>query len=939
MRSRAGLPQGGASHYRRLRTQVDSSQLGGTRIVILRVVARPGERIGNYKILDTLGAGGMGEVYRAHDSRLGRDVALKVLQEDARFDAERRSRFEREARAAAGLSHPNIVSVFDIGEHEGCLYIVSELIAGETLRSIVRAGPLPARKLLDIAVQIADGLSAAHAAGITHRDLKPENIMLTPERRAKILDFGIALVTASGDSVSEETRTIATDPGKVVGTISYMSPEQARGMVVDCRSDQFSFGLILYELAGGKHAFARETSMETVTAILREEPAPPPASVPAPLRWIIERCLAKDAGDRYDSTRDLHRDLKDVRDHLSEAYTSGMFAAVPETAARPAPRLRAVVAGLAGALVLAVAVLGLVLWKWSKTGDLTRSTFRSVALGHILGSPLWSPDGRAIAFSETEPGGRPQIWIRYLASAVPVRFTNVPEGAILGGWSPDSLSIYYSVYRDPPPLLKASVAGGQPSQVGMISVPGSISAGAIRPDGSANAVMHCPEGRCTISVSSPMGSAYREYPNLPFAGHLVANESDLKWSPDGSKMLVSVTPASLRTQFWLLPWPPGPPKQVLDQVSATASTIHFGWMPDSRHVVYELNHGDLSYHLWIADTSSSENRQVTTGAGSERYPAASPDGARIAYADLFSETTPVTISLENGAARDTPDQTRADNAVTWAARKNVLAWVSIRNGAPEVWARISDGAERVVASAADFPGERTTFFLSPAPSPDGTRIAFARVPSHAAAKYWVMSLAGGRPVRLTNTRPEANENAGCWSPDGTQFAYTTRPAGLWVVGTGGQAPPIRIAAYDGLMPDWSPDGHWIAASDGEYWFLVSPDGRRTIALPKIHTASLGFSKDSRRVYGIRTDTGMPVLFYIEVANPDKVHDVREIDPVLMPGSPVNPGIRFSVAPDGKSAVYGTYRRHTAMRLLEHFEPPSLMERLGLRWRPTEADLP
>lgn len=174
--------------------------------------------------------------------------------------------------------------------------------------------------------------------------------------------------------------------------------------------------------------------------------------------------------------------------------------------------------------------------------------------------------------------------------------------------------------------------------------------------------------------------------------------------------------------------------------------------------------------------------------------------------------------------------------------------------------------------------------------------------------------------------------------DGTQFALTVEPGKLSVVGTGGQASPVRIAGYDGFMPDWSPDGRWIAASGGDYWFLVSPDGQRKIALPKIHSASLGFSEDRRRVYGIRTDTGIPMLFYLEVANPDKVHDVREIDPVLMPGSPVNPGVRFSVAPDGKSAVFGTFRRHTAIRLLEHFEPPPLLERLGLRPRPDDADL-
>jgi hypothetical protein len=227
--------------------------------------------------------------------------------------------------------------------------------------------------------------------------------------------------------------------------------------------------------------------------------------------------------------------------------------------------------------------------------------------------------------------------------------------------------------------------------------------------------------------------------------------------------------------------------------------------------------------------------------------------------------------------------------------------------------------------------------MNPVPSPDGSRVAFVRVPQTGPAKSWVLSLSGGRPVRLTNTGSEVNEISGCWSPDGMQFALGTE-SGLLVAGTGGRASPARIANYDSYIPDWSPDGRWIASHYRGDWFLVSPDGQRTLPLAKVQTASLGFSKDSGRVYGIRTDRGTPVLFYIELTNADKVHDIRDIDPVLTPGSRFNPGIRFSVAPDGDSAVFGTFRRHSAIRLLEHFEPPSLLERLGLRARPDGAYL-
>ncbi len=275
----------------------------------------------------------MGEVYRARDSRLGRDVAVKVLSSDAAASPERRSRFEKEARAASALNHPNIVSIFDIGEADGTTYIAMELVDGATLRDSLPASPLPAKKNLDIACQIADGLAKAHAAGIVHRDLKPENVMLSKDGFVKILDFGLAKLveTAAGELSDLPT---GTTPGMIMGTAGYMSPEQAAGRALDFRSDQFSFGAMLYEMATGKRAFRRDTAAETLTAIIREEPQPvsqlQPRS-PAPLRWIIERCLNKEPEERYASTKDLARDLDTLRDHLPEATMSGeMPAAAPE---------------------------------------------------------------------------------------------------------------------------------------------------------------------------------------------------------------------------------------------------------------------------------------------------------------------------------------------------------------------------------------------------------------------------------------------------------------------------------------------------------------------------------------------------------------------------------------------------------------------------------
>jgi len=299
-----------------------------------------GARLGPYEIVAPIGAGGMGEVYRARDTRLGRDVAVKVLLPGATESAERTARFEREARAASALNHPNIVTTHDIGEHEKIVYIAMELVDGATLRDALPAGPLAPKKLLDIAVQIADGLTKAHAAGIVHRDLKPENVMLSRDGFVKILDFGLAKLVENPSAGAGQTTSAptATREGMVMGTAGYMSPEQASGLPADFRSDQFSFGTILYELATGRRAFQRQTPVETLTAIIREEPEPielASPKTPLPLRWIIERCLEKDPGERYESTKDLARDLARLRRHLPEATASGEMAAIPARPGEP----------------------------------------------------------------------------------------------------------------------------------------------------------------------------------------------------------------------------------------------------------------------------------------------------------------------------------------------------------------------------------------------------------------------------------------------------------------------------------------------------------------------------------------------------------------------------------------------------------------------------
>jgi serine/threonine protein kinase len=303
---------------------------------------KSGEKLGPYEILSRIGAGGMGQVWKARDTRLNRFVAIKTSH--ARFS----ERFEREARAVAALNQANICQLYDVGPD----YLVMEYVDGSPVTP-----PDSPRRLLDIAVQMSEGLAAAHAAAIVHRDLKPDNILITREGKIKILDFGLAKAAHEEIGGEEATRSVTvnlTDPGTTVGTIAYMSPEQARGQKdLTPQSDQFSLGLVLFELASGKRAFARGSTAEIMTAIIREDADPLPAGVPAPFRWIVERLLAKEPAERYDSTRDLYRELRQLRDRLSESLSAS--AIPPVSAARKRRPLRGV-ALIAVGLVLCLAL-------------------------------------------------------------------------------------------------------------------------------------------------------------------------------------------------------------------------------------------------------------------------------------------------------------------------------------------------------------------------------------------------------------------------------------------------------------------------------------------------------------------------------------------------------------------------------------------------------
>ena len=484
-----------------------------------------GRVLSQYRITAAIGAGGMGEVYRATDSRLGRDVAIKVLPAATAADPERRKRFEQEARAASALNHPNILTVYDIGESGETIFIAMELVEGRTLRELLASGePVPTKRLLDIAVQTADGLAKAHTAGIVHRDLKPENLMVSKDGYVKILDFGLAKLTETVSLDMTGLPTVAgtaTEPGTVMGTAGYMSPEQASGQPVDFRSDQFTLGTILYEMTTGKRAFQRKTGAETLVAIMREEPEPlgqvAPAA-PAPVRWIIERLLAKDPEERYASTKDLSRDLKSARDHLSETSASGgLLAAEPVKVRRRGWVLPAALTLVAGALG------GFLARGWTGAKAAADLVLKPVTFNRgAIPYARFAPDGHTIVYSAAWEGLPLEIFTT-LADTSESRSLGLTGAGILsissGGELAVSLKRHFLFgFENVGTLARVPLAGGAPREILE-----DIEDADWSPDGKSLAVARLVGNR--VRIDYPVGKVIYDA-----AGWV----SDVRVSPDGS---------------------------------------------------------------------------------------------------------------------------------------------------------------------------------------------------------------------------------------------------------------------------------------------------------------------------------------------------------------------------------------------------------------------
>ncbi len=882
-----------------------------------------GSRFGPYEVTAQLGEGGMGEVYRAHDTRLGRDVALKVLHSEVAQNADRRTRFEREARAVAALNHPNIIAIFDIGEENGVVYFVSELVEGESLRNRIAAGPLPVRDLLDIAVQIADGLSAAHAAGITHRDLKPENIMLTRHDCVKILDFGLARQAALASPTGERTVTMhETQPGTVMGTANYMSPEQVRGIAVDYRSDQFSFAVILYEMATGKQAFQRETAAQTMSAVITDDPpAIDPAvqaKLPPPFRWVMERCLAKEPSRRYESTRDLFADLRAQREHLSETYSSSGLPAVKTPVSANPWKIACSV------LLLAVAALGGWFLTHRDSGEaIANYRFTPFAVESAPESdPVWSRDGKAAAFL-SEVDGENQLFVRYLNSRMPTQLTTTGANMVYA-WSPDSRRIFFggkNPAKDGPDRAVFSIAavGADPEM--LMSLDSRLLA--ISPDGATLAIYkEDKDGFHRVYISSPIGSALKPYPSEKFAAKFQANNPQLHFSPDGKKMLLLENDG--RERRWLLPFPAGTgeAREVLKRLSQYF-TPEFAWFPDSRHVLlsFAAHQGDPD-NLWIGDIAGENLRRLTATPTNQNSPSLSPDGRRILYKDLRTDFDIAKVSLTDGKAIRLIATDRNESMPMWAGHAGKFVYTTNRNGPHEIWMRNEDGSDRPVVTPADFAPARVGVFMDPVLSPEGDRLIYTMYEAGGKILLYISSTSGGPPTRVTNSDASA-ELAGSLSPDGKRLVYLAvegNRAHLTIVKTSGQATPARIREdVNGSLPQWSPTGEWITFNDDSGWHLISPDGKNRRDLGKLDVDHLTFSLDGKTLYGIRKDKDHEYLFSMS-AEGGPAKTIADLGSDYAPASDLNPGYRLSLAPDGTCVIYSIATVKSSIWLFDGFKP-------------------
>jgi eukaryotic-like serine/threonine-protein kinase len=697
-----------------------------------RMSLEPNSFLGPYRIVAPLGAGGMGEVFRARDPKLDRDVAIKVLPSNLAADSDALDRFEREAKAVASLSHPNILAIHEFGQANGRHFAVMELLQGETLRQVLDRGALPPKKAIELGGQIAEGLAAAHGKGIVHRDVKPENLFVTRDGHVKILDFGLARQRLGGSAGETTLETVrGTEPGMVMGTIGYMAPEQVRGQVADYRADIFAFGVVLYEMLAGTRAFARATGAETMTAILREEPPTLTSirdNVPPALERVVEHCLEKRPEDRFQSARDLAFALG-----ASTSSTSGRasLATIADAPRRTSPRVALIALGM---LALGLAAGALLYRQLAPSGPVAQALdVRYLTYSGSDFSPSASPDGRSIAF-RSDRDGRARIWLKQLATGTEAPITEGPLDDF-PEFSPDGSTILFTrnAGGDVRALFRVPLLGGEARRIVEDATDGSWS-----PDGSRIVFLRmqpASPGKVAatyVLVAASDGTSQRVLTHVD--GSALAAP---RWSPDGKQIsltgtavgsgsfslrLINLDTGAIETVVapgagqrpWAARWTPsGRLLYTIGQVTAgslaggtsrllalasgsnrptrlfsSADSLGQFTMIDDNRAVVESQVSRQNIAEWFEDSS----RPLSLGRASDRQPIYSPDGKWIVFSsdragnlDLWASST------STGELRQLTDDSAADWDPGFTAQGRLL-WSSNRSGNFEIWIAEADGS-------------------------------------------------------------------------------------------------------------------------------------------------------------------------------------------------------------------------------------------------------
>jgi len=803
---------------------------------------KTGTKLGPYEIIALIGAGGMGEVYRARDTRLGRDVAVKVLTESFSQDPERLRRFEQEARSVAALNHPNILALFDIGSQDGRPYLVSELLEGQSLRQVLEGGALSARKAGDYAVQVASGLAAAHEKGIIHRDLKPENIFITKEGRAKILDFGLAKLTQPmSPQTSAEVLTVTSSPtqaGVVMGTAGYMSPEQVRGEAVDYRTDIFAFGSVLYEMLSGQRAFHRDTAPETMTAILKEEPpewSTDSKIVSPALERIVRRCLEKQPEQRFQSARDL-------------AFALATLSGTDVTAAvriAPAPRSSRqwILAAVAVAL-LTVGALGGMLVHRPSLGR--RMQFALPVPGEVSQMAL-SSDGQMLAFvSPDDNTGVPELFVQRVGDPAATELADT-EDASYPFWSPDNAYIGFFAKSK---LMKVPASGGSPQAIA------AAPEGRGGAWGAKNMIVYTPEAQGGMwRVNADGTGATPLSPNLygkgeqshrwpvflPDGDHFLFWVGNFVNNPDDriggiyessldakEKKLIVLTHSNagvaqghifyldlklrlVSSQFDVSKGAvSGEPVVVAESVGYSPSIIRAAFSVGADgSLVYSTGTGtSLSQLTWL-DRSGKELGHVGE-PGTLSNPILSPDNQRVAVDIADQKANNVDVWLEaaegNSSTRFTFGPSEDVNGV-WSRDGKTVAYRSVGETA-KLLAKAASGLERErTALSIDISQD----ILANSWTLDDQQILctawLANSPSGRATGLFLVPAGGGQMKPFIETR--GSERTGQISPDGKWVAYASTESGDWeiyVTTFPGAAGKWQISRGGGTEPHWRGDG-------------------------------------------------------------------------------------------------------------------------------------